>query len=224
MDAPDDFKDIESFDICHLPIIKAFCDKIGLSYLIDNALKAKCKVSCGKIVTGLVVDTLTGRNPLCRVDDFFSHQDIELVVGKGVASSDFNDDKIARVLDRIFEYGTSKLFCDISLEAARQFNIGTTQVHHDTTSVSVWGQYEGYEKSPFEINNGYSKDKRPDLKQFIFSLLCVEKDVPIEAKIYSGNDDAKTISKNVLGRISKYMSAYGAGSEGFIFVADRAHL
>lgn len=147
MDTPNDFKDIESFDVCHLPIIKAFCDKIGLSYLIDNALKAKCKVSCGKIVTGLVVDTLTGRNPLYRVDDFFSHQDIELVVGKGVASSDFNDDKIARVLDRIFEYGTSKLFCEISLEAVRQFNIDTTQVHHDTTSVSVWGHTRAMKKA-----------------------------------------------------------------------------
>jgi len=50
----------------------------------------------------------------------------------------------------------------------------------------------------------------------------VEKDIPIEAKIYSGNDDDKTISKNVLGRISKYMSAYKPGSDGFIFVADSA--
>ena len=61
---------------------------------------------------------------------------------------------------------------------------------------------------------------RPDLKQFIFSLLCAEKDIPIAAKIYSGNTDDKTISKNILGRISKYMAGYRTGQDGFVFVAD----
>ncbi len=34
-------RDIESFDVCHLPIVSAFCDKIGLSGLIDDALNAQ---------------------------------------------------------------------------------------------------------------------------------------------------------------------------------------
>ena len=53
-------------------------------------------------------------------------------------------------------------------------------VHVDTTSVSVEGAYEISEEekgpepideaSPFVITYGYSKDHRPDLKQFKIGL------------------------------------------------------
>ena len=47
-------------------------------------------------------------------------------------------------------------FLKISLEALKEFNIETAQIHHGTTSVSVWGAYENsrYGGSPFEITFG----------------------------------------------------------------------
>ncbi len=219
MDIPEGLKDIESFDVRHAPIISAFCDKMNLSSIVDNALESQMEVSPGKIIKGLILNTLAGRDPLYRVEEFFSHQDTELLVGKKMRASDFTDDNIGRVLDRIYSYGTQKLFCELSLEAVKKFNIDTKQVHQDTTSVSVWGDYPDKD-GPFEITYGHSKDKRRDLKQFVLSLLCVEKDIPIEAKIYSGNEDDKTISKGILGRISSYMAKYGIDSEGFIYTGD----
>ncbi len=219
MDIPEGLKDIESFDVQHGPIIGAFCDKIGLSSTVDNALKSQMEVSPGKIIKGLILNTLAGRDPLYRVEEFFSHQDTALLVGKTIKASDFTDDNIGRVLDRIYSYGTQKLFCELSLEAVKKFNIDTKQVHQDTTSVSVWGDYLNKD-GPFEINYGHSKDKRPDLKQFVLSLLCVEKDIPIEAKIYSGNEDDKTISAGILGRISSYMAKYGIEAKGYIYTGD----
>ena len=219
MDIPENLKDIESFDVRHGPIISAFCDKIGLSSIIDSALDSQMDVSPGKIVKGLILNTLAGRDPLYRVEEYFSHQDTNLLVGKGVAASDFTDYNIGRVLDCIYSYGTQKLFCELSLEAVKIYNIDTKQVHQDTTSVSVWGDYLNKD-GPFEINYGHSKDKRPDLKQFVLSLLCVEKDIPIEAKIYSGNEDDKTISKGILSRISAYMAKYGIDSDGYIYTGD----
>jgi len=221
MNIPNGYKDIESYDVRHGPVIATFCDKIGLSSIVDKALNCQMDVSCGKIVKGLILNTLSGRDPLYRVEEYFSHQDSELLVGKGIDSSAFSDDNIGRVLDRIYSYGTSKLFSEISLEAVKKFNMNTTQVHHDTTSVSVWGDYE-YSKysGPFEVAQGHSKDKRPDLAQFVISQLCVEKDLPIETRIYSGNEDDKTISKGILKRISAYMAKYGTGSEEFIYTGD----
>jgi len=142
MNIPNGYKDIESYDVRHGPVIATFCDKIGLSSIVDKALNCQMDVSCGKIVKGLILNTLSGRDPLYRVEEYFSHQDSELLVGKGIDSSAFSDDNIGRVLDRIYSYGTSKLFSEISLEAVKKFNMNTTQVHHDTTSVSVWGDYE----------------------------------------------------------------------------------
>jgi len=219
MDIPEGLKDIESFDVRHGPIISAFCDKIGLSSTVDNALESQMEVSPGKIVKGLILNTLAGRDPLYRVEEFFSHQDTELLVGKGIGASDFSDDNIGRVLDRIYTYGTQKLFCELSLEAVKKFNIDTKQVHQDTTSVNVWGDYLNKD-GPFEINYGHSKDKRPDLKQFVLSLLCIEKDIPIETKIYSGNEDDKTISKGILSRIASYMAKYGIEANGYIYTGD----
>ena len=219
MDIPGGYKDIESFDVRHAPIISAFCDKINLSSIIDKALDTKMDVSPGKIVKGLVLNTLAGRDPLYRVEDFFSHQDTGLVVGKGIKAYSFTDDNIGRVLDRIYSYGTQKLFCELSLEAVKKFNIDTTQIHHDTTSVSVWGDYLNKD-GPFEINHGHSKDKRPDLAQFVLSLLCVEKDIPIETRIYSGNEDDKTISRAILSRISSYMAKYEIDDKGYIYTGD----
>lgn len=66
MEIPDNYQDIESFDVRHLPIIRAFCDKIGISPIIERALDTKMECSPGKIVTGLILDTLAGRNPLYR--------------------------------------------------------------------------------------------------------------------------------------------------------------
>jgi len=54
----------------------------------------------------------------------------------------FSDDNIGTALDRIYSYGTCKLFSELSLEAVKKFNIDTTEVHHDTTPVSIWGEYK----------------------------------------------------------------------------------
>jgi len=223
MDIPEAYRDIESYDVRHGPIIGAFCDRIGLPSIVNKALDCNMEADCGKVVKGLILNTLSGRDPLYRVEEYFSHQDTELLVGKAVDSSVFTDDNIGRVLDRIYSYGTGKLFSEISLEAVKNFNIDTTQVHHDTTSVSVWGAYE-YSKytGPFEIARGHSKDKRGDLAQFVMSQLCVEKDLPIETRIYSGNEDDKTISKAILGRISAYMADYGIEERDFIYTGDCA--
>ncbi len=45
MDIPENLKDIESFDVRHSPIISAFCDKIGLSSTVDNALESQMEIS-----------------------------------------------------------------------------------------------------------------------------------------------------------------------------------
>ncbi len=52
------------------------------------------------------------------------------------------------------------------------------------------------------------------------SLLTVEKDLPIEIRIYSGNEDDKTISKAILRRISAYMAKYGIDGQSFIYTGD----
>ena len=45
MDIPNGYKDIESYDVRHGPVISAFCDKIGLSSVVDKALDCNMELT-----------------------------------------------------------------------------------------------------------------------------------------------------------------------------------
>ncbi len=219
MSAPDD---IGSFSVAHLPIVKEYAQRMGLVEHIDNALKCGMHTSPGKITLGLIMNILCGRSPIYRVEEFFKMRDVPLLLGDGMTAEMFNDDAIGRVLDRIHDYGTWKLFSEVCIQAFRNFNVDCSIIHQDTTSVNVWGEYKPGAGDPMQINHGYSKDKRPDLKQFVLSLLCAEGNLPFHAGILDGNSSDKKINGNIITELPRIMARYGAGEHEFIYVADSA--
>ena len=66
MDIPEGYRDIESYDVRHGPAISLFCDKIGLPAIVNKALDCNIEIDCGKVVKGLILNTLSGRDPLYR--------------------------------------------------------------------------------------------------------------------------------------------------------------
>ena len=66
-------------------------------------------IDAGTVILGMILDTLTGRSPLYRLEEFFEHQDTELLLGKKTDPLLFSDYTVGRVLDRIYDYGTIKL-------------------------------------------------------------------------------------------------------------------
>ncbi len=79
----------------------------------------------------------------------------------------------------------SELFVLIALSAAKKYNVNLDFSHLDSSSFSVHGQYNQVRASESEfqgqesevepitisITHGYSRDHRPDLKQFILDLI-----------------------------------------------------
>ena len=157
-----------------------------------------------------------------RLEEFFEDQDTELLLGKKVDAKRFNDVNVGRFIDQVFGVGAVKIFKAISVRAVSEFGLNCRHVHFDTTSRSVYGEYEPYGSDPFEITYGHSKDHRPDLKQFLISMLCVDRNVPVFGKIEDGNASDKRLNNDVLSEISKYMAVHGLGSGAFIYVADSA--
>gem|GEM_PF-4750194 len=90
--------------------------------------------------------------------------------------------------------------------------------------MSLYGDYLGAqgEQAPFDIAHGYSKDKRPDLKQFVLSLLCVDGNVPIVGKLEDGNASDKTINHRLLSEVRGHMHKHGVAEDAFIYIADSA--
>ncbi len=174
-----DLNDISVCSATHLPIVKEYGNRMGLVKVIDDALDSNMQVSPGKIVMGLIMNILSTRSPLYLVEEFFNNKDVPLLLGEALSAAKFNDDAIGRVLDSIYGYGTWKLFSEIVLETYKEFKVDCSIVHQDTTSVSVWGEYEPKPDDTLKITFGHSKDKQPDLKQFVISLLCVEGNLPL---------------------------------------------
>ena len=81
---------------------------------------------------------------------------------------------------------------EISLAAAEKFEVKQETAHLDSTSFHVDGAYAAREPGVIEITYGYSRDHRPDLKQFMMNLICVgDGDIPVMMEIASGNQSDK---------------------------------
>ncbi len=221
---------IEAYQVQHLPLVKAYADKIGLVEVINQVVPTEMDVDPGTIVLGMILDTLSGRSPLYRLEEFFTHQDTALLLGKAVAPEVFNDDTVGRILERLYDVGTMKIFTACVVRADQVYGLDKRYVHFDTTSISVYGDYlppEGQpgqqeQAVPFTITHGYSKDKRPDLKQFVFSTLCVDRAVPLWGKPEDGNASDKTVNNTVLSNIATFLAKHGVAPGAYIYVADAA--
>jgi transposase len=215
---------IEVYPVHHLPILKAYADQLGLVSLINHYVPTEMEVDAGTVVLALVLDTLSGRSPLYRLEEFFAQQDTALLLGKAVPPQALNDDTAGRVLDRLYDFGTMRLFTACAVRAATRFGLERRYVHFDTTSRSVWGEYQFAETQdlPFQVTYGYSQDKRPDLKQFVLSTLCVDRAVPIWGKPEDGNASDKTLNTTLLSEIAQLLAQYGVQPGAYIYIADAA--
>ncbi|NCC62243.1 MAG: IS1634 family transposase [Verrucomicrobiae bacterium] len=221
----DILKDAQFYAHNHLPLAAAYCRSLGLADLVDRMVPTRMQVRPGLVVQAMVLDTLSGRSPLYRLEEFMADQDIELLLGASVPASDFNDTNLARSLDAIFNVGCTKILTQIGVQATQKFSLDPSVVSYDTTSTSVWGDYrmcEGESHLEPSVTYGFSKDHRPDLKQFMTELLCVERGVPIFGHTLDGNSSDKTSNNRLLTRISSIMAKHGLGPGAFVYIADSA--
>ena len=82
-------------------------------------------------------------------------------------------------------------------------------------ALSVYGDYDVYtERTPkklLRIIKGFSKNKRKDLKQFMFSLLCVGGNIPLIGKTVNGNSSDNNLNNTMLMEVAKLIREGGWG-------------
>src|SRR5215510_11833945 len=215
---------IEVYPVHHLPILKAYADQLGLVSLINHYVPTEMAGDAGTVVLAMVLDTLSGRSPLYRLEEFCAQPDTALLLGKAVSPQALNDDTAGRVLDRLYDCGTMRLFTACAVRAATRFSLERRYVHFDTTSRRVWGEYQFAETQalPFQVPYGDSKEKRPDLKQCVLSILCVDRAVPIWGKPEEGNASDKTLNTTLLSEIAQLLAHHGVQRGAYIYIADAA--
>ena len=92
---------IEVYPVQHLPILKAYADQLGLVSLINHYVPTEMEVDAGTVVLALVLDTLSGRSPLYRLEECFAQPDTELLLGQAIPPHALHDDAVGRILIRV---------------------------------------------------------------------------------------------------------------------------
>ena len=129
--------------------------------------------------------------------EFFCGKATEHLLGAGIKPEHLNDDRLRRVPDKLFEAGLTELFVGVAGKAAQRFGVSTQSVHLDSTSFRLHGEYDtGDEAGPeaIRITHGYSRDHRPDLKQFIVDLMSTKDGgIPLFLRIADGNEADQSV-------------------------------
>jgi transposase len=210
-------KDIEIKNLDHLGIVAGLIDEIGIVEIINSKLgiDIREKISSGILVKAILLNGLGFvSRPLYLFSQFFDDKGIEILLGKDIKNDYINDDKIGRVMDKLYKYGLNNLFIEIGLSVIKKFKIDTKYSHLDATSFHLHGKYnseDNQEKEseiirerPIIITKGYSRDHRPDLKQCVLDLITSsDGDIPLLMRAGDGNEADKAVFGKILAEFKK---------------------
>ena len=172
---------------------------------------------------------------------FFASKPTQEMLGDCVSPEQLNDHALGKALDEIAEYGETKLFGEIAFDIAREHGLLGRRAHLDTTSFSLHGRYESEkeneevdhnecgaapedddESQVIQITHGYSKDRRPDLKQVMLSLTTTgAANVPIWMEPQDGNSSDKKTFQETAARVRAFQQQIHDAPD-FVWVADSA--
>jgi len=209
----------------HLGLVAGVCHEIGLATWLDTQEPGNRQhVSVGTATVAMVLNGLGFSNrQLYLVPQFFANKPVEHLLGPGISAEMLNDDCLGRTLDWLYAHDLTKLFAGIATRARQVFGIAAQQVHVDTTSFSVSGEYvgtqEGEDATVIAITYGYSRDHRADLKQWMLALATThDGDVPLYMQPLDGNSSDKVSLLAAITTIQRQLRE--ADGEASIYVAD----
>jgi transposase len=158
---------LEVQNLNHLGIIAGIIDEIGIVDIINEQLgiQPQEKLNSGIIVKSINLNAMGFvSRPLYLFPQFFNDKATEHLFGEGIIPEDFNDDKIARVMEKLYQFGLTKIFLLIALTALKKYGIDNKYSHLDSRSISLQGDSaicqtvtsENSEPAPIKIVRGYS--------------------------------------------------------------------
>jgi transposase len=210
-----------SKDLSHYGIVSVICDQIGLVETIDQIIPPdpRAEITIGESVKLMVINGLGfSSRPLYLQSQFFDSKPVQRLLGREIETEQITDDRLGRCLDRCFENGCSQIFAKVATKAAFRYNVDQKFRHLDTTSMNVNGEY-AEEDGLGLVQFGYSKDHRPDLKQFMISLMSSKDgDVPLLAQTIAGNTSDKAHFHEVLQSLKDQIDP----NDSAYYVADSA--
>lgn len=173
------------------PILKCYFERCNIQNIIDDnvPLDPRRKVlthgeACVSMITAILFQTLQ----LYRICRFATDTNVLNVILPHIDPCEYFDDRLADTLDAIYDYGIGNLEMSLTRAMILEFEIVNETCHNDTTSGSVYGQYNKEDAEGINITFGHSKKHRKDLKQFVWSMSVSDDSAfPLFQQAYNGN-------------------------------------
>ena len=241
-------KDVIGTDVLdHLGLIAATISKLGLVEKIDERIPMTqaAKTTHGERAMAMILNGLGFMDDrLYLFPKFLENKPVARLFGKDLSANDFNDDALGRFLDAVHAYGENKLFSEIAFPIALQYKLLSKSAHFDTTSLTVYGDYDKDEpinntEKKIELNPdiadrlsipsdahptyGHAKNKRCDLKQMTLLLATTGKlGFPVWMESHSGNASDKKTLEEAASRMQKFCHALSDAPAMLLYVGDSA--
>jgi transposase len=216
---------LESLEVGAVPILNTFLERLQLRQILDRHLPPPPllpgrdpALPPATVLLVLLRNILLARQPLYAVPQWLQGFVPDLFDLSAEQSALFNDDRIGRHLDKLFACPQAALLTEITLQAIRAFKIDLSQLHQDSTTITLAGEYEsstpGGGLPP--ITFGYNKDHRPDLKQLIWSLvISADGAVPVHFRLHDGNTSDDQLHQQTWRTLAERI-----GNPNFCYVGD----
>ena len=215
---------LSSSTVGALPIVNHFLSRLRFPEFLSRYLPPpdpRTHLAPAVTLEALLKCLILARSPLYSVIEWASPMLPSLLGCSPAQLSQLNDERIGRSLDRLFDADRSALLTELVLHLVREFNVSLEQLHNDSTTLSVHGQYRDADGTPMrgrptvEITFGHSKAHRPDLKQLLWILTVTFEGVPVQFRVADGNTpDIRTHAKTWQALCSL------VGRPDFLYVAD----
>lgn len=118
-------------------IVAGIVDKVGLVEEIDRRVGPHPQehVSSGQALKARILNGLGFLSvPLYVFGEFFSGKATDPLIGPGIEPEHLNDERLGRVLDKVFEGGLTEIVVGVAGKAAERFGVPTKSMHLDATS------------------------------------------------------------------------------------------
>ena len=178
--------------VAHLPLVLGVLRKLEVAQLIDTLIPPNPAhvLSNGRGVEALVLAILDGHHALYKVGRRLDERGMLPLLQPGLEMLSVHDTRLGQILDALFAANLNEVFGAIALKTLEIYAISTPWIHHDTTTISLYGAYADVSDASTAPRPayGHNKDGRGDLKQVLLSLgVSGDGGLPLRMGLRDGN-------------------------------------
>ncbi len=136
--------ELDTGQIGALPLVDHFLARLRVEPLLDRFLPRphpRARISPRHALGVLVRNLALARVPLYALGEWATPWVPALLGLAGPLGRGLEDDRVGRSLDRLFDADRSALLTELVLHMVREFGVGLDELHNDSTTITLHGQY-----------------------------------------------------------------------------------